>query len=164
MLDNREENLNLFNQLLNETTKSIKKVPNDYHTRINKLITNCIKEIENGDYVYKAHYKNSNNVIVELDISRHALERFKIRLNRVYNCNIQHLSNVKLEQLMCLMVNSSVKENLNKCKTLSNRKKKYFLNNGNHFSIYLKYGCFRFVVSEKKIITVELRGYYFNKN
>lgn len=164
MLDNREENLNLFNQLLNETTKPIKKVPNDYHTRINKLIASSIKEIEDNEYLYKAYYKNSNDVIVKLDISRHALERFKIRLNRIYNGNIQHLSNVKLEQLMCLMVNSSVKENLNKCKTLSNRKRNIFLNNGNHFSVYLKYGCFRFIVSEKKIITVELRGYYFNKN
>lgn len=166
MSNDRQLNLTIFTHLLEEKylEKEKKKTPKDYKTRIDKLITKCIKEITSSNYTYKAHYKNSKDVIVELAISKHALDRFIKRLYKVYNGNISDLSNVKLEQLMCLMINSGVRENLNKCKLLAYRKRKHFLNNGLTYTVYLKYGCFRFVISERKVITVELRGFYHNDN
>lgn len=156
------DNRRLFAEMLNEKEKlSLVKPPTkDYIRRIDKQLDTFISYIRANDYITKAAYKNSKGIFKELIISAHALNRFEKRLIKIYKKDISDLSYAKLEQLLCYMINNSVKENLNKCITLNKRKNNY----DNKDSIYLKIGCFRFVINNMKVITVELRGYYFYLN
>lgn len=145
----------VFKQLLEEKeNNTIKKPSKDYITRIDNLITNSITFIKKEEYNLKATYKNSKDEINELTISKHALKQFIKRLKLIYN---KDLSDVNFESLLCYMINLAVRENLDKCKKLNHRRNTHAKGK---YSVYLKYGCFRFVICNVLVVTTEIRGQY----
>lgn len=150
----------VFSQLLEKDEYKIKP-PGDYVKRIQKLLDTCIKTIKQEDYTYPPHYRNNKGEIKQIDISRHALARFIKRFKVVYKGDISDLSNDKFRQLLCFMINSSEKENLHNKTLLKSRKQKHA---NTVTSMYIAYGCFRFVICGMNLVTSELKGYYHNLN
>ena len=85
---------------------------------------------------------------IYVEVSRHAIQRFQERIGRLYRIELGNSESLKLIRYF---FNRSKREALNTTAKL--RKKEYTPD-----SMYFKNGCFRFVVSEKVIVTFELRG------
>lgn len=85
---------------------------------------------------------------IAVEVSRHAIQRFQERVGRLYRIELGGSESLKLIRYF---FNRSKREALN---TATKKRKKEYTPD----SMYFKNGCFRFIVTEKVLVTFELRG------
>jgi hypothetical protein len=153
-------NSEIFAQLL-EKPEYKQKPPGDYVKRIDKLLKENIAKIKSKTYDVIPVYKNFKEETKDIEITNHALNRFVNRLKLVCKEDLSDMTPQKFEELLCLMINSSSRERLHNKAVLKSRREKY--DNGNA-TVYISYGCFRFVICRGKLVTTELKGYYHDLN